>query len=156
MVHFIKKHIGCAEALDLPKPACAAKKTLLVAAAAIIDTDGRILVAQRPEGKAMAGLWEFPGGKVNNGETPEYALMRELEEELGIQTRPCCFSPIAFASHNYDDFHLLMPLFACRVWRGEPQLHEHQALKWVRVIDLYDLAMPEADIPLIPQLEAAL
>ncbi len=156
MVQFIQKKIGCAEALDLPKPTCARKKTVLVAAAAIIDADGRILVAQRPEGKAMAGLWEFPGGKVDEGETPEFALMRELEEELGIATRPCCFSPVAFASHGYDDFHLLMPLYACRVWRGQPERKEHQALKWLRVNDLYGLPMPEADLPLIPQLEAML
>ena len=156
MVQFIQKKIGCAEALDLPKPACAPKKTVLVAAAAIIDADGRILVAQRPEGKAMAGLWEFPGGKVDAGETPEFALMRELEEELSIETRPCCFSPVAFASHSYEDFHLLMPLYVCRVWRGEPKLNEHQAIKWLRVNDLYSLAMPEADLPLIPQLELAL
>lgn len=156
MVQFIQKKIGCVAALDLPKPTCAPQKIVLVAAAAIIDADGRILVAQRPVGKAMAGLWEFPGGKVNTGETPEFALMRELEEELDIETRPCCFSPVAFASHAYDDFHLLMPLYACRVWRGEPKLKEHQALKWLRVNDLYSLAMPEADLPLIPQLEAAL
>lgn len=156
MVQFIQKKIGCAEALDLPKPVCAPKKTVLVAAAAIIDTDGRILVAQRPEDKAMAGLWEFPGGKVDAGETPEFALMRELEEELSIETRPCCFAPVAFASHSYEDFHLLMPLYVCRVWRGEPKLNEHQAVKWLRVNDLYSLAMPEADLPLIPQLELAL
>ena len=100
----------------------------------------------------MAGLWEFPGGKVQPGETPEYALMRELEEELGIETRECCFSPIGFASHSYDDFHLLMPLFVCRAWRGEPQPLEAQALVWVAPQDLYDYPMPEADIPLVYQI----
>lgn len=156
MVKFVEKKVGCAEALDLPRPSCTGRPIVLVAAAAIIDADGRVLVAQRPEGKSMAGLWEFPGGKVQSGETPEYALMRELEEELGIETRPCCFSPVAFASHSYDDFHLLMPLYVCRVWRGIPQTHEHKALKWLRPLDLYGLAMPEADVPLIPMLEAAL
>lgn len=100
----------------------------------------------------MAGLWEFPGGKVNDGETPEFALMRELREELGIETRPCCFFPIAFASHEYDDFHLLMPLFVCRVWDGAPDTLEHQALKWVKINQLHDYPMPEADIPLISAL----
>lgn len=156
MVKFTEKKIGCAEALDLPRPESRNVPIVLVAAAAIIDADGRVLVAQRPAGKAMAGLWEFPGGKVNTGESPEYALMRELEEELGIETRPCCFSPIGFASHGYDDFHLLMPLYVCRVWRGQLQLREHQAIKWLRPLDLYGLAMPEADLPLIPMLEAAL
>ncbi|HMM73187.1 MAG TPA: (deoxy)nucleoside triphosphate pyrophosphohydrolase [Rhodocyclaceae bacterium] len=92
----------------------------------MVDADGRVLLAQRPEGRSMAGLWEFPGGKVKSGETPEYALMRGLEEELGVITRPCCFSPAAFASHAYDDFHLLMPLFVCRVWKGAPQPREGQ------------------------------
>lgn len=156
MVKFVEKKVGCAEALDLPRPSYPERPIVLVAAAAIIDADGRVLVAQRPEGKAMAGLWEFPGGKVQAGETPEYALMRELEEELGIETRPCCFSPVAFASHSYDDFHLLMPLYVCRVWRGMPQTHEHQSIKWLRPLDLYGLAMPAADLPLIPMLEAAL
>lgn len=156
MVKFVQKKVGCAEALDLPKPECAHKKTVMVVAAALIDSDGRVLVAQRPERKSMAGLWEFPGGKIDEGETPEYALMRELEEELGIETRPCCFAPVAFASHSYDDFHLLMPLYVCRVWRGIPQAREHQSLKWLKPVDLYALAMPEADIPLIPQLESAL
>ncbi|QQG35620.1 MAG: (deoxy)nucleoside triphosphate pyrophosphohydrolase [Micavibrio aeruginosavorus] len=156
MVKLVEKKVGCAEALDLPKPECRKGSIVLVAAAAIIDADGRVLVAQRPKGKSMAGLWEFPGGKVIEGETPEYALMRELEEELGIETRPCCFSPVAFASHSYDDFHLLMPLYICRVWRGQPQTHEHQAIRWLRPPDLYSLAMPEADLPLIPMLEAVL
>ncbi len=102
----------------------------------------------------MAGLWEFPGGKINPGETPEYALMRELEEELGIETRPTCYTPIAFASHSYENFHLLMPLFACRFWKGVPKKKEHAALKWVKVSELYDYPMPAADIPLIPALKA--
>ena len=100
----------------------------------------------------MGGLWEFPGGKVDEGETPEFALMRELEEELGIETRPTCYLPIAFASHSYDDFHLLMPLFACRKWLGEPQLKEHQAFAWVKPVDMHDYPMPEADLPLVTTL----
>jgi 8-oxo-dGTP diphosphatase len=152
MVQFTAKKIGCEEALDLPKPAPCATKTVLVAAAALIDRDGRLLIAQRPEGKHMAGLWEFPGGKVDEGETPEFALMRELEEELGIETRPCCFSPVGFVSHAYDEFHLLMPLFVCRVWRGIPQSREAQALKWIAPRDLYDYDMPPADLPLIEPL----
>lgn len=144
---------SCEEALEQPKPELPKDlKIVLVAAAALVDQDRRILIAQRPEGKSMAGLWEFPGGKVDPGETPEYALMRELEEELGIETRPCCFSPIAFASHTYDDFHLLMPLFICRVWKGFPQTKEHQALKWVKANDMHDYPMPEADIPLVAAL----
>lgn len=156
MVKFVKKHIGCEEALDLPPPTCAQKKVVLVAAAAIIDADGRILMAQRPEGKPMAGLWEFPGGKVAAGETPEFALMRELREELALETRPCCFSPVAFASHAYDDFHLLMPLFACRVWRGPAIPQEGQAVKWLYPNEMFDLPMPEADIPLVAQLQTVL
>lgn len=156
MVQFKQKHIGCAEALELPRPECAVKKTVLVAAAALVDTDGRVLLSQRPEGKSMAGLWEFPGGKIDDGETPEYALMRELEEELGIETRPCCYTSVAFASHGYDDFHLLMPLFVCRVWKGFPQAKEGQVLKWMYPKDMYEYPMPEADIPLISQLENAL
>ena len=143
---------SCAEALDKPRPQNPDVPIVLVAAVALVDSEGRILIAQRPEGKSMAGLWEFPGGKVDAGETPEFALMRELEEELGIETRPTCYSPIAFASHTYDDFHLLMPLFVCRTWRGEIKAKEHQAMKWVRAQDLYDYPMPEADIPLIASL----
>lgn len=150
---FIRKEIGCEQALDLPKPACAALPVVLVAAAALIDADGRVLMARRPEGKAMAGLWEFPGGKVEKGETPEYALMRELEEELSIETRPCCFTPVAFASHSYENFHLLMPLFTCRVWRGIVEARENQDTKWVFPHDMETLAMPEADIPLVRQLQ---
>ena len=125
-------------------------KTILVSAVALIDTDGRVLLAQRPEGKSMAGLWEFPGGKVESGETPEAALIRELEEELGICTWQSCLAPLTFASHAYEDFHLLMPLFACRKWQGVPQPQEGQALKWVRKQDLRSYPMPAAYLPLIP------
>ena len=125
-------------------------KTLLVSAVALIDQGGRVLLAQRPEGKSMAGLWEFPGGKVETGETPEAALIRELEEELGINTWKSCLAPLTFASHTYDDFHLLMPLFACRKWEGIPIAQENQALKWVRKQDLRSYEMPAADIPLVP------
>lgn len=125
-------------------------KVLLVSAVALIDADGRILLAQRPEGKSLAGLWEFPGGKVEQGETPEIALIRELQEELGINTWTSCLAPLTFASHSYEDFHLLMPLFACRRWEGTPQPREGQTLKWVHARDLRDYPMPPADIPLIP------
>lgn len=124
-------------------------KTVLVSAVALIDVDGRILLTQRPEGKSMAGLWEFPGGKVEPGETPEVALIRELQEELGINTWASCLAPLTFASHSYPDFHLLMPLFACRKWEGIVQGCEGQALKWVRAADLRSHPMPPADIPLI-------
>jgi len=127
-------------------------KTILVSAVALIDVDGRILLTQRPEGKSMAGLWEFPGGKVEPDETPEIALIRELEEELGINTWASCLAPLTFASHSYDDFHLLMPLFACRKWDGIPHGREGQALKWVHAKDLKSYPMPPADIPLIPVL----
>ena len=125
-------------------------KTLLVSAVALIDRDGRILLAQRPAGKSMAGLWEFPGGKVEPGETPEAALIRELHEELGIETWSSCLAPLTFASHSYEEFHLLMPLFACRKWEGIPQAREGQVLKWVAPKALRDYPMPPADIPLIP------
>ncbi len=125
-------------------------KLLLVTAVALIDVDGRILLAQRPEGKSLAGLWEFPGGKVELGETPEAALIRELREELGIDTKESCLAPLTFASHSYDDFHLLMPLFACRRWQGIPTPREGQTLAWVRAADLRNYPMPPADIPLIP------
>ena len=127
-------------------------KLVLVSAVALIDADGRILLAQRPAGKSMAGLWEFPGGKVEAGETPEAALIRELHEELGIDTWASCLAPLTFASHSYADFHLLMPLFACRRWEGIVTPREGQALKWVRARDLSDYPMPPADIPLIPVL----
>ena len=123
---------------------------VLVAAAALVDPDGRVLLAQRPEGKSMAGLWEFPGGKVEPGETPEAALIRELDEELGLKTWQSCLAPLTFASHAYDDFHLLMPLFACRKWEGIPSSREGQRLTWVRAAALRDYPMPPADIPLIP------
>ena len=125
-------------------------KTVLVSAVALIDVDGRVLLGQRPEGKSMAGLWEFPGGKVETGETPEAALVRELNEELGIDTWKSCLAPLTFASHSYEKFHLLMPLFACRKWNGTPQSRENQALKWVKANELSDYPMPAADIPLIP------
>lgn len=131
------------------EPLASDKPLLLVSAAALVDADGRVLLTQRPEGKAMAGLWEFPGGKVAPGETPEHALVRELKEELGIDIRRSCLAPIAFASHDYEDFHLLMPLFACRVWQGELTPQEGQAIKWVRPARLGDYPMPPADEPLI-------
>ncbi|MGC1428210.1 MAG: (deoxy)nucleoside triphosphate pyrophosphohydrolase [Albidovulum sp.] len=127
-------------------------KVVLVAAVALIDADGRVLLAQRPEGKSMAGLWEFPGGKVEPFETPEIALIRELQEELGIGTWESCLAPLTFASHSYEDFHLLMPLFVCRRWHGTPQPQEQQKLAWVRPGDLTKYPMPPADVPLIPVL----
>ena len=125
---------------------------VLVAAVALVDADGRVLLARRPAGKAMAGLWEFPGGKVAGGETPEQALIRELREELGIDTEQSCLAPLAFASHGYDDFHLLMPLYVCRVWHGTVLPREGQELRWVRPARLRDFPMPPADAPLIPVL----
>jgi 8-oxo-dGTP diphosphatase len=125
-------------------------KIVLVAAVALIDADGRVLLAQRPEGKSMAGLWEFPGGKVEEGETPEACLIRELQEELGIDTWESCLAPLTFASHSYKEFHLLMPLFACRKWNGIPEGREGQTLAWVAPNRLRDYPMPPADIPLIP------
>ena len=125
---------------------------LLVVAVALIDPDGRVLVAQRPQGKSMAGLWEFPGGKIESSETPELALIRELKEELGITVKEACLAPFTFASHTYSGFHLLMPLYICRRWDGTPRPLHHAALKWVRPRDLKDIPMPAADLPLIPML----
>jgi 8-oxo-dGTP diphosphatase len=127
-------------------------RLVLVVACALVDADGRVLVTRRPEGKAMAGLWEFPGGKLDPGETPEACLVRELHEELGVDTAESCLAPLTFASHAYPDFHLLMPLYVCRVWRGTPTAREAQALQWVRPAKLRELAMPEADAPLIAPL----
>ncbi|MGN6489352.1 MAG: 8-oxo-dGTP diphosphatase MutT [Devosia sp.] len=125
---------------------------LLVVAVALVDADRRVLIAQRPEGKPLAGLWEFPGGKLEAGETPEQALIRELEEELGIATKSACLAPLSFASHSYESFHLLMPLYVCRKWQGTPVAREHAALKWVRPQALRDYPMPPADEPLIAAL----
>lgn len=145
--------MNCLEALEKPRPETPpGLPLLLVAAAALIDKDGRVLVAQRPEGKPMAGLWEFPGGKIKDGETPEFALCREIEEELGIEVRECCFTPIAFASHSYESFHLVMPLYVCRMWRGIVNPREGQQIKWMKINELYSLPMPDADVPLISQL----
>lgn len=127
-----------------------AKPVVLVAACALIDADNRVLLCQRPEGKAMAGLWEFPGGKVEPGETPEAALIRELAEELGVTAKAPCLAPLTFASHAYETFHLLMPLYVCRRYEGIPHGREGQAIKWVRARDLRSYAMPPADEPLIP------
>ena len=125
-------------------------KLLLVVACALVDSDNRVLVTQRPEGKSLAGLWEFPGGKVEPGETPEAALIRELKEELDIDTWTSCLAPLTFASHRYPDFHLLMPLFACRRWQGTVRATEGQNLAWVAPNRLRDYPMPPADLPLIP------
>jgi 8-oxo-dGTP diphosphatase len=127
-------------------------KTVLVAAVALIDKDGRVLLARRPAHKAMGGLWEFPGGKVEAGERPEAALIRELKEELGIDVAESCLAPLTFASHAYEDFHLLMPLYVCRRWQGHPAGLEGQELAWVRPLKLRDYPMPPADLPLIPHL----
>jgi 8-oxo-dGTP diphosphatase len=127
-------------------------RVVLVVACALIDPDGRVLLAQRPPEKAMGGLWEFPGGKVEPGETPEATLIRELAEELGIAVKEACLAPFTFASHAYADFHLLMPLYVCRRWDGVPQALEHAALKWVRPKDMRDYPMPAADLPLVPML----
>ena len=136
-------------AAEIPQ---AGVRLLLVVAVALIDVDGRVLLAQRPEGREMAGLWEFPGGKVEGGETPEAALIRELREELGIDTQASCLAPLTFASHAYPGFHLLMPLFACRRWTGIAQGREGQRLTWARVGELGRYAMPAADLPLVATL----
>ena len=140
--------MSCSEGRDQPR----GLPVVLVVAVALVDADGRVLLAQRPAGKHLAGLWEFPGGKVQAGETPEAALVRELQEELGIDTRHSCLAPFTFASHSYDGFHLLMPLYVCRVWQGTPTAREHQALAWVRASRLNDYAMPPADLPLVAML----
>jgi 8-oxo-dGTP diphosphatase len=127
-------------------------RTVLVAAVALVDADGRVLLAQRPGGKSMAGLWEFPGGKVESGETPEAALIRELKEELGIDVSVACLAPFTFASHAYSDFHLLMPLYVCRRWQGIATAREGQALKWVRPAKMDAYPMPPADVPLVAML----
>src|SRR5437763_13152061 len=129
---------------------------ILVAACALIDVDGRVLIAERPAGRSMAGLWEFPGGKVEAGETPETTLIRELKEELGIIVKEECLAPLTFASHSYADFHLLMPLYVCRRWDGIVRAHEGQRLAWVGPNRLRDYAMPPADLPLIPHLTGLL
>jgi 8-oxo-dGTP diphosphatase len=130
----------------------AERPIVLVAAVALVDADGRVLIARRPAGKSMAGLWEFPGGKVQAGETPERALVRELKEELGIDVTESCLGAFTFASHAYGDFHLLMPLYLCRKWKGTPLAQEHSALKWVRPDKLADYDMPPADKPLVAML----
>lgn len=127
-------------------------KIVFVVACALVDADRRVLIAQRPEGKQLAGLWEFPGGKVEAGETPEAALLRELKEELGIETKSACLAPLTFASHTYEDFHLMMSLYVCRKWQGVVQNLEHADLKWVRPPKLRDFDMPPADLPLIAPL----
>ena len=128
------------------------KKLVLVVACALVDPDGRVLIAQRPQGKTLAGLWEFPGGKVEPGEQPEVALTRELKEELGIDVTQACLAPVTFASHAYDDFHLLMPVYVCRRWNGEVEKREHSDIRWVRPNRLREFPMPPADEPLIAHL----
>jgi 8-oxo-dGTP diphosphatase len=136
----------------MPAIAAEGRPLVLVAAAALVDADGRVLLAQRPPGKSMAGLWEFPGGKVNTGETPEAALIRELTEELGVDVAASCLAPFTFASYSYPDFHLLMPLYVCRKWSGTPVAREGQQLAWVRPARLGDYPMPPADKPLVAML----
>mgnify|MGYP001828156971 FL=1 len=138
--------------MSTPSNTTGPKRLVLVVAAALIDADDRVLIARRPPGKPMAGLWEFPGGKVGPGETPEDALIRELKEELAIEVCDDCLAPYVFASHSYDDFHLLMPLYITRRWEGEIEAREGQELKWVRAVRLADYPMPEADLPLLPWL----
>jgi 8-oxo-dGTP diphosphatase len=141
---------GC---LALPDPpALGSRPIVLVAAAALVDDESRVLVGRRPAGKPMAGLWEFPGGKLGTGETPEATLKRELREELGIDISESCLAPFTFASHTYETFHLLMPLYLCRIWRGTPQPLEHVALRWIRPMEMGRLPMPPADKPLVAML----
>jgi 8-oxo-dGTP diphosphatase len=144
----------CFDAEAAPQPAPA--KIVYVVAVALVDRDGRVLLAQRPPGKKLAGLWEFPGGKIEAGETPEAALVRELNEELGIDTKTSCLAPLTFASHTYDDFHLFMPVFVCRVWKGVVTSKEGQAFAWVYPKDFNQYPMPPADVPLIPILRELL
>ena len=129
------------------------KPRLLVAAAALVDADGRVLLAQRPEGNSMAGLWEFPGGKVEPGETPEATVIRELQEELGVDTHESCLAPLTFASHDYDDFHLILMLYVCRRWKGTPAPRENNPVQWVRPNRMRDYPMPPADLPLVAMLQ---
>lgn len=136
---------------EAPEPP-AAKPLVFVAACALIDADGRVLIAQRPEGKQLAGLWEFPGGKVESGETPEEALIRELKEELGIEVAEACLAPFVFTTYAYESFHLFMPLWLCRRWSGVVKAHEHKALAWVKPARLADYPMPPADVPLVAYL----
>lgn len=138
---------NCFETITVPLPAL---KIIWVSAVALVDVDGRVLLAQRPAGKKMASLWEFPGGKIEQDESPEQALVRELREELGIDTSSSCLAPVTFASHRYDDFHLMMPLYVCRVWQGQVAAQEGQKLVWVYPKDFDQYPMPPADIPLIP------
>lgn len=147
---------SCAENIDAPLPS--ALPVVTVAAAVLVDRDGRVLLAQRPEGKALAGLWEFPGGKIEKGELPEAALVRELKEELDIETGVGCLAPVTFVSHRYDEFgsHLLMLVYVCRVWRGHVVPQEGQAVAWVYPRDFRNYAMPAADLPLIPVLQELL
>lgn len=140
---------GCLGLVTAPQPA---RSIVLVAAVALVDVDGRVLLARRPEGRPLAGLWEFPGGKVSVGETPEAALVRELREELAVDITESCLAPFTFASHAYADFHLLMPLYLCRVWRGSPTPLEGQELAWVRPTRMRDYPMPPADAPLVAML----
>jgi 8-oxo-dGTP diphosphatase len=143
-------------ALGHAKPGAMTKPIVLVAAAALIDVDGRVLICQRPQGKQLAGLWEFPGGKVELGETPEECLIRELEEELGIKVTEACLAPFVFASHGYESFHLLMPLYLLRRWEGQVTRREHEALAWVKPDKLTDYPMPPADEPLVAWLRDVL
>ena len=141
---------GCLQAGTKSPPA--RLPVVLVVAVALVDADGRVLMAKRPEGKPMAGLWEFPGGKVQDDERPEVALVRELKEELSIDIAESCLAPLTFASHSYESFHLLMPVYVCRVWKGTVTAREGQALKWVRPLDMAKLPMPPADVPLVAML----
>ena len=142
--------MGCHNAIETETPPLNPPPTVLVAAVILVDRDGRILLSRRPPGKPLAGMWEFPGGKVEKGELPETALIRELKEELDIHTAPSCLAPLTFASHTYESFHLLMPVYICRVWKGTPKAMENQTLAWATVDSLDDYDMPPADIPLIP------